>query len=62
MRTLQNLIGGRWADARGDAFHAVVDPATEEVAARCPSGSPEDVRAAVDAAVAAQPAWAALPV
>lgn len=62
MRTLQNLIGGRWADARGDAFHAVVDPATEEVAARCPSGSPEDVRAAVNAAVAAQPAWAALPV
>ncbi len=62
MRTLQNLIGGRWTDTRGDAFHEVVDPATEEVAAQCPSGSPEDVRLAVDAAADAHPAWAALPV
>ncbi|MBT2233426.1 aldehyde dehydrogenase [Nonomuraea sp. NEAU-A123] len=62
MKTLQNLIGGIWEDSRGDAFHEVINPATEEVVARCPSGSPEDVRQAVDAAVQAQPAWAALPV
>ncbi|GAA1209854.1 aldehyde dehydrogenase family protein [Prauserella alba] len=62
MKTLQNLIGGRWRDTRGEAFHDVIDPATEEVTARCPSGSPEDVRQAVAAAVEAQPAWAALPV
>lgn len=62
MKTLQNLIGGVWEESRGDAFHEVVDPATEEVVARCPSGSPEDVRLAVDAAAEAQPAWAALPV
>nr|WP_218936109.1 aldehyde dehydrogenase family protein [Actinomadura citrea] len=58
---MQNLIGGVWEDSRGDAFHEVVDPATEEVVARCPSGSPEDVRTAVAAAARAQPAWAALP-
>ncbi|MGW4957333.1 aldehyde dehydrogenase family protein [Nonomuraea sp. NPDC004186] len=62
MKTLQNLIGGIWEDSRGDAFHEVVNPATEEVVARCPSGSPQDVRLAVDAAVRAQPAWAALTV
>ncbi|MEV4019382.1 aldehyde dehydrogenase family protein [Nonomuraea angiospora] len=62
MKTLQNLVGGIWEDSRGDAFHDVVNPATEEVVARCPSGSPEDVRLAVDAAVRAQPAWAALTV
>lgn len=62
MKTLQNLIGGNWRDTRGEAVHDVIDPATEEVAARCPSGSPEDVRQAVGAAVEAQPAWAALPV
>ncbi|MEV0830255.1 aldehyde dehydrogenase family protein [Nonomuraea rubra] len=62
MKTLQNLIGGAWQDARGAGFHDVVNPATEEAVARCPSGSPEDVRLAVDAAVAAQPSWAALPV
>ncbi|MFI0355743.1 aldehyde dehydrogenase family protein [Actinomadura sp. 9N407] len=62
MKTLQNLIGGAWEDTRGDAVHEVIDPATEEAVARCPSGSAEDVRRAVDAAVEAQPAWAALPV
>ncbi|NUP66881.1 MAG: aldehyde dehydrogenase family protein, partial [Nonomuraea sp.] len=62
MKSLQNLIGGAWRDPLGDAFHDVVDPATEEIVARCPSGSPEDSRLAVDAAAAAQPAWAALPV
>ncbi|MGW0197275.1 aldehyde dehydrogenase family protein [Nonomuraea sp. NPDC003201] len=62
MKTLQNLIGGSWEDSRGDAFHDVVNPATEEVVARCPSGSAQDVRLAVDAAVRAQPAWAALTV
>ncbi|GAA4951140.1 acyl-CoA reductase-like NAD-dependent aldehyde dehydrogenase [Nonomuraea thailandensis] len=62
MKTLQNLIGGVWQDARGTRFHDVVNPATEEAVARCPSGSAEDARLAVDAAVAAQPAWAALPV
>ncbi|MEU6789764.1 aldehyde dehydrogenase family protein [Nonomuraea angiospora] len=62
MKTLQNLVGGIWEDSRGDAFHDVVNPATEEVVARCPSGAPEDVRLAVDAAVRAQPAWAALTV
>ncbi|GAA2216136.1 aldehyde dehydrogenase family protein [Nonomuraea monospora] len=62
MKTLRNLIGGVWQDARGHDFHDVIDPATEEAVARCPSGSPEDVRLAVDAAVAAQPAWAATPV
>jgi acyl-CoA reductase-like NAD-dependent aldehyde dehydrogenase len=61
VKALQNLIGGVWEDSRGDAFHEVVDPATEEVVARCPSGSPEDVRPAVAAAAGAQPAWAALP-
>jgi acyl-CoA reductase-like NAD-dependent aldehyde dehydrogenase len=61
VKALQNLIGGVWEDSRGDAFHEVVDPATEEVVARCPSGSPEDVRPAVAAATGAQPAWAALP-
>jgi acyl-CoA reductase-like NAD-dependent aldehyde dehydrogenase len=60
VKTLRNLVGGIWEDSRGDAFHDVVNPATEEVVARCPSGSPEDVRLAVDAAVRAQPAWAAL--
>ncbi|MFI5592378.1 aldehyde dehydrogenase family protein [Amycolatopsis sp. NPDC051758] len=62
MQTLQNLINGGWTDSRGDVVLDLVNPATEEVIARHPAGSPEDVERAVTAAVAAQPNWAALPV
>ncbi|MEU6552265.1 aldehyde dehydrogenase family protein [Streptomyces sp. NPDC046915] len=62
MQTLQHLIGGVWEDSSDDAYTDVVDPATEEVVARAPAGSPDDVDRAVAAAVRAQPAWAALPV
>lgn len=62
MKTLQNLIGGKWEDSRGDALLDVVNPATEEVIARSPAGSGEDADRAVASAVGAQPAWAALPV
>ncbi|MGW4526389.1 aldehyde dehydrogenase family protein [Amycolatopsis sp. NPDC004378] len=62
MRTLQNLIGGRWTDSRGEDFLDLVNPATEEVIARHPAGSAEDVERAVTAAAEAQPAWAATPV
>lgn len=62
MKTLQNLIDGQWADSRGEIFLDLVNPATEEVIARHPAGSPEDVETAVAAAIAAQPAWAATPV
>ena len=62
MKTLRNFIDGRWADARGDVLLDLVNPATEEVVARYPAGSAADVDAAVSAAVAAHPAWAAMPV
>ncbi|WP_327393403.1 aldehyde dehydrogenase family protein [Streptomyces sp. NBC_01186] len=62
MKTLQNLIGGSWEDSLGDALLDIVNPATEDVIAHIPGGSPEDVGRAVAAAERAQPAWAALPV
>ncbi|RII20460.1 Lactaldehyde dehydrogenase [Streptomyces sp. YIM 130001] len=62
MKTLQILIGGVWEDSRSDALLDVVNPATEEVVARTPAGSEDDVDRAVAAAVRAQPAWAALSV
>ncbi|MFC3454404.1 aldehyde dehydrogenase family protein [Amycolatopsis speibonae] len=61
MKTLQNLIDGKWADSRGDVLLDLVNPATEEIIARHPAGSAEDVDLAVTAAVAAHPAWAATP-
>ena len=62
MKTLQNFIGGKWEDSQSSTLHDLVNPATEDVIARYPGGSPDDVDRAVDAAVEAQPGWAELPV
>ncbi|MEG8279805.1 aldehyde dehydrogenase family protein [Streptomyces sp. AHA2] len=62
MNIARILVGGVWQDTAGDSLIDVVDPATEELVARAPAGCAADVDRAVAAAVAAQPAWAALPV
>ncbi|WP_067666767.1 aldehyde dehydrogenase family protein [Nocardia miyunensis] len=62
MKTLQNSIGGKWENSQSASVRDLVNPATEEVIARYPGGSADDVDRAVDAAVAAQPGWAELPV
>jgi acyl-CoA reductase-like NAD-dependent aldehyde dehydrogenase len=57
--TARHLINGEWL---GGADTRRINPARPgEVAAISPSGTVEDVDAAVTAAAAAQPAWAALP-
>jgi aldehyde dehydrogenase (NAD+)/aminobutyraldehyde dehydrogenase len=53
------FIGGKFVAPVSDATADVVDPATEEVLMQVPSGSVEDVDAAVAAAVAAKAEWAA---
>ncbi|MFC9749382.1 aldehyde dehydrogenase family protein [Streptomyces niveus] len=52
-------IGGEWRPAAGPGTIAVVNPATEQVIAEVPAGTAEDVDAAVRAARAAFPGWAA---
>ncbi|MDN3293541.1 aldehyde dehydrogenase family protein [Streptomyces ficellus] len=54
-------IGGAWRPAAGTGTIAVVNPADEQVIAHVPAGTAEDVDAAVRAARAAFPAWAATP-
>jgi malonate-semialdehyde dehydrogenase (acetylating) / methylmalonate-semialdehyde dehydrogenase len=61
-RLLENLIGGRWTPAAGDATLDVTNPATGETLARVPLSTAGDVDAAVRAARAALPAWRAIPV
>ncbi|MBW1599280.1 aldehyde dehydrogenase family protein [Streptomyces sp. JJ38] len=53
-----HYIGGAWVPARGDGID-VHNPATEEVIARVPAGGAPEVDAAVRAARAALPGWAA---
>lgn len=55
-------IGGTWRNASSGRTIEVENPATQEVVATVPEASAEDVDAAVAAARAAFPAWAALEV
>lgn len=57
----QLLIGGSWRDASGGATFGVEDPATGTTLCEIADATPDDARAALDAAVAAQAGWAATP-
>ncbi|MFF0746277.1 aldehyde dehydrogenase family protein [Streptomyces sp. NPDC004111] len=54
-------IGGEWRPAAGQDTIPVVNPADEQVIAHVPAGTAADVDAAVRAARAALPGWAATP-
>ncbi|GAA4078931.1 aldehyde dehydrogenase family protein [Nocardioides kongjuensis] len=53
------LVGGEWRDAAAGARIGVEDPATGKVLVEVADGDAADMAAALDAAAAAQPAWAA---
>jgi succinate-semialdehyde dehydrogenase/glutarate-semialdehyde dehydrogenase len=53
------FIGGKWRSAAGGRTLPVHDPATGEVLCEVADAAPADGMEALDAAVAAQPAWAA---
>jgi len=57
MALIPHFIGGASFES-ADRYADVFDPATGQVTRRVPLASPDDVRAAVDAAAAAFPAWA----
>ena len=60
-RRTELFIGGEWrAGSTGDSIE-VLDPGTGRPVAVVASGSPDDAVAAVSAAAAAQPGWAARP-
>ncbi|MFM9494827.1 aldehyde dehydrogenase family protein [Streptomyces galilaeus] len=54
-------LDGAWRPAAGQDVIEVLNPADERIIGRVPAAGPEDVDAAVRAARAALPAWAATP-
>ena len=60
MNPLPHYIAGRWKNSGSDALD-VDNPATFEVLARVPLGSPAEVNEAVHAAAAAFPEWRNVP-
>ena len=57
----QLFIGGEWRDASGGATLDVEDPSTGETLTSVADATPEDGKAALDAACAVQAEWAAHP-
>lgn len=62
MKLKQLYINSEWIDSTGDEIAEVLNPATEEVIAKVPVGTTDDVDKAVAAAKAAFPAWNATPI
>jgi acyl-CoA reductase-like NAD-dependent aldehyde dehydrogenase len=60
VRTLQNFIGGEWAESTGENVRQIVSPVTGETLAEVPDAGAEDIASAARAARQAQPKWAAL--
>ena len=59
MRTLTHFINGRHVEGTSGRFGDVFNPATGQVQAKVPLASAAELAAAVEAARAAQPGWAA---
>lgn len=61
MRVLENYIGGQWVKSSGTTLLDLKNPATGEPLGKVPLSTEGDVDAAVKAAQAAFPGWAATP-
>ena len=59
MKELKMYINGKFCESRSGKWIDVLNPSTEEVISRQPDGTIEDINEALDAARAAQKAWAA---
>jgi succinate-semialdehyde dehydrogenase/glutarate-semialdehyde dehydrogenase len=59
---MKMLIGGKYVDSSDGKTLNVVNPASGKIIDTVPAATKDDVKAAIDNAVAAQPAWAKLPV
>ncbi len=59
MKELTHYINGAHVKGTSGRFSDVYNPATGEVQAKCPLASADEMETAVQAAMAAQPAWAA---
>ena len=61
MKDLKMYINGQFVESKSGKWINVLNPSTEEVISRQPEGTVEEVDEALDAAKAAQKAWAKTP-
>ena len=60
MKELEHFINGKRVEGKSGRFGDVFNPATGEIQSKAPFASADEVDIAVQGALAAQPAWAAL--
>ncbi len=60
-KVLRNYIDGDWAESKTDRFEDVFNPATGEAIARVPLSTPDEMKAAADAAGAGFDEWRQTP-
>ncbi len=58
---VSNYVNGQWVDSATNEWLDVVNPATGETIAQTPSSTPNEVKATIEAAAAAYPAWRRTP-
>lgn len=61
-KKLKYCVGGQWLTSKTDKYMKCYNPSTGEVIALTPQCTPDEVEAAVSAAVEAYPIWSATPV
>ena len=61
VKEIQNFIGGQLSNGTSGRYSEVFNPATGDVTAKTPLASADEVRAAIQVARDALPAWAATP-
>lgn len=54
-------INGAWVKSSAGKTLDLINPATRQVFAQAPDGTPEDAQKAIEAAAAAKSSWAAVP-
>jgi malonate-semialdehyde dehydrogenase (acetylating)/methylmalonate-semialdehyde dehydrogenase len=59
--TVRNYVGGRWIESDAKTYGDIFNPASGQVIAKVPIGTPADVDRAVQAAAKAYPAWRTTP-
>jgi len=60
--TVKLLIGGTWVESKSSEWREVINPATQEVLARVPFATPQELDAAVSAAKEAFRTWRRTPI
>ncbi|XID74660.1 CoA-acylating methylmalonate-semialdehyde dehydrogenase [Alkanindiges sp. WGS2144] len=56
------LINGQWVESKTTEWREVINPATQEVLARVPFATPDEVNAAIESAQAAFASWRKTPI